>query len=125
MKNKKIVLGSLEDTEKLAKNLAAYLKEKKPEPIVFNLNGDLGSGKTTFTRFFVEALTGYQDVHSPTFTLMNIYPENIYNYFPQYLELGYVQNSQDTTYNDLQPIQLGFKQFPQIAIELCVFTNEG
>lgn len=56
---------------------------------------------------------------------MYIYPENIYNYFPHYVELGYVQNNKDTTYNDLQPIQLGFKQFPQIAIDLCVFTNEG
>lgn len=56
---------------------------------------------------------------------MYIYPENIYNYFPHYVELGYVQNNDDTTYNDLQSIQLGFKQFPQIAIDLCVFTNEG
>lgn len=56
---------------------------------------------------------------------MYVYPENIYNYFPHYVELGYAQNSQDTTYNDLQPIRLGHKQFPQIAIDLCVFTNEG
>ena len=56
---------------------------------------------------------------------MYIYPENTHNYFPQYYELGYVQNNTDTTYNDLQPIQLGYKQFPQIAIDLCVFTNEG
>jgi len=56
---------------------------------------------------------------------MYIYPVNDHNYFPHYVELGYVQNNQDTTYNDLQPIQLGFKQFPQIAIDQCVFQKEG
>lgn len=56
---------------------------------------------------------------------MYIYPENSHNYYPQYKELGYVQNDQDLTYNDLQPIQMGFNQFPRIDIDLCVFTNEG
>ena len=38
--------------------------------------GDLGSGKTTFTRGFIEALPGGEnaEVSSPSFTLCNNYP---------------------------------------------------
>ncbi len=39
------------------------------------LLGDLGAGKTTFTRGFVQALPGSQDaeVSSPSFNIMNLY----------------------------------------------------
>jgi len=40
------------------------------------LRGALGSGKTTFTRFLVEALPGGDkaEIASPSFTLCNVYP---------------------------------------------------
>ena len=40
------------------------------------LRGELGSGKTTLTRFLVEALPGGDraEVSSPSFTLCNVYP---------------------------------------------------
>ena len=37
------------------------------------LNGDLGAGKTTFTKALCKALGIKENVTSPTFTLMNIY----------------------------------------------------
>ena len=38
------------------------------------LEGNLGSGKTTFTKFLVKALGGDEnEVNSPTFTIMNEY----------------------------------------------------
>ena len=80
------------------------------------------SGQVTFT---VDTVISNDCSINEEIDEMYIYPENIYNYFPHYIELGYEQNNVDTTYNDLQPIQLGFKQFPQIAIDMCVFTNEG
>ena len=42
-------------------------------PMVILLTGEMGAGKTTFTSHLVAAL-GSQDVHSPTFTLINEYP---------------------------------------------------
>ena len=40
------------------------------------LHGELGSGKTTLTRFLVEALPGGDraEISSPSFTLCNVYP---------------------------------------------------
>ena len=37
------------------------------------LNGDLGAGKTTFTKGLAKALGVTEEVTSPTFTIMNVY----------------------------------------------------
>ncbi|OGX07363.1 MAG: tRNA (adenosine(37)-N6)-threonylcarbamoyltransferase complex ATPase subunit type 1 TsaE [Omnitrophica WOR_2 bacterium GWA2_47_8] len=58
------------ETLKQAESLSKLLK---PGDIVC-LFGDLGSGKTTFTKGVAEALkVKKEDVNSPTFTLLNIY----------------------------------------------------
>lgn len=57
---------------------------------------------------------------------MYIYPDNIYNYFPHWVDINMNPKSDvDAVYNQLQPIQLGYKQFPQLASDLCVFAKEG
>lgn len=61
---------SAEDTQKLAAEFAKSLKGGE----FISLIGDLGAGKTTFTRGLVEALGGTVRVKSPTFTVMNEYP---------------------------------------------------
>ena len=60
---------SLEQTEKLAEHLAKTLRPGT----VLALNGDLGTGKTTFVRFLARACS-IGNVHSPTFNILNIYP---------------------------------------------------
>ncbi len=37
------------------------------------LNGEMGAGKTTFVKYFIDALTGYSGVTSPTFSIINEY----------------------------------------------------
>lgn len=64
-----IITKSLDETKKLAIKLAHKLKPKD----VVALYGDLGSGKTTFTRFLVEALNINVRVQSPTFVLLRKY----------------------------------------------------
>lgn len=47
------------------------------------LYGDLGMGKTTFARGLIQSLSGAEDVVSPTFTLVQMYPVDnttIYHY---------------------------------------------
>jgi tRNA threonylcarbamoyladenosine biosynthesis protein TsaE len=62
---------SPEETEFLGRDMAQYLSP----PAVVLLTGSLGAGKTTFTRGIARGL-GLEDpslVHSPSFTLVNIY----------------------------------------------------
>ena len=65
----KTEIDSLKQTEELA---SVFAKIVKP-PMVILLNGDLGSGKTTFVKSVVKALGCDDLVTSPTFTLLNTY----------------------------------------------------
>ena len=77
IRNDKIDLSSEKKTEELANKL---LKKLKPGNIVF-LYGEMGVGKTTFIRYFIN---GFQkknklqltEVTSPTFNLLNEYQIN-------------------------------------------------
>ncbi|MDR1452492.1 MAG: tRNA (adenosine(37)-N6)-threonylcarbamoyltransferase complex ATPase subunit type 1 TsaE [Candidatus Margulisbacteria bacterium] len=64
-----VIVNSLTETDILAQKLAAALRAGS----VLALNGELGSGKTTFTRALVKALGNTAPVASPTFTILNIY----------------------------------------------------
>lgn len=63
------ISNSLEDTFLLAAHIA---KQCNGGEIIL-LNGDLGAGKTTFTKGFAKALGITNAVTSPTFTLMKTY----------------------------------------------------
>jgi N-acetylmuramate 1-kinase len=66
-----IDLPDIRSTERLAQELS---KELSADTLL-TLTGDLGSGKTTFARALIRALTGDPEleVPSPTFTLMQLY----------------------------------------------------
>ncbi|AEA33450.1 tRNA (adenosine(37)-N6)-threonylcarbamoyltransferase complex ATPase subunit type 1 TsaE [Hippea maritima] len=78
--NKSYVSKSENETKKIAKEIVKNLISNKKRCVVF-LKGDLGSGKTTFVRFALEAL-GLKDDEfegSPSFTLVNEYKEGIFH----------------------------------------------
>lgn len=79
-KNETYIVRSETDTLKLGEKIAA----RWTPPVTVLLRGDLGAGKTVLTRGFSSGI-GLEDlslVHSPTFSLINIYETprgNIYH----------------------------------------------
>ncbi len=66
----RVVTASADETEELGRRLGAQVTGRA----VFLLEGELGAGKTVFTRGLVTGLGGNpDDVSSPTFTLVNRY----------------------------------------------------
>ena len=92
-------LKSLEDTQKFAKNISKIISVGD---IIF-LYGDIGVGKTTFVRFFVNHLESknkinISDVLSPTFNI--VYDYDVGNLKILHYDLYRLEN-----YNDI--LQLG------------------
>ncbi|MFC6333652.1 tRNA (adenosine(37)-N6)-threonylcarbamoyltransferase complex ATPase subunit type 1 TsaE [Paenibacillus septentrionalis] len=71
MHNKKLVLqaASLSETEQLA----AWLGKQAWAGMVMALDGDLGAGKTTFSKALAASLGVKEIVSSPTFTIIKEY----------------------------------------------------
>ena len=60
------IVHSIEETHNIAKQIADKLEGGE----IILLNGDLGAGKTTFTKGIAKALGIDEVVTSPTFTFM-------------------------------------------------------
>ena len=69
MEGVEFLVDSLEGTERAAR----WLAERLVAGAVVCLSGELGAGKTTFTRSLVAALGSEARVSSPTFTLVHEY----------------------------------------------------
>ena len=77
IKNSKIDISSEDSTKELAKNLTYYLNGGE---IIF-LYGEMGVGKTTFVKYFINQFQennnlSITEVTSPTFNLLNEYQLN-------------------------------------------------
>lgn len=64
-----IIMKSVEDTERFAMTLANLLEAQD----TITLEGDLGAGKTTFTKALAKGLGVKRTVNSPTFTIIKQY----------------------------------------------------
>ena len=64
-------------TANIAKRLASLVR---PPCIIF-LQGEIGAGKTTFSRNFINSLGYTGIVNSPTYNLVHIYPLQKYTIY--------------------------------------------
>ncbi|WP_442597628.1 tRNA (adenosine(37)-N6)-threonylcarbamoyltransferase complex ATPase subunit type 1 TsaE [Neobacillus sp. D3-1R] len=71
--NFQYISKSAEETKVFAQSLAKLLKPGD----VIALEGDLGAGKTTFTKGLAEGLGIKRNVNSPTFTIIKEYQGNL------------------------------------------------
>ncbi|MCM1323147.1 MAG: tRNA (adenosine(37)-N6)-threonylcarbamoyltransferase complex ATPase subunit type 1 TsaE [Acetobacter sp.] len=77
--SRNFICNSENDTKLLATSIAKIAQKGD----IFALFGTLGVGKSTFSRYFIQYLSGIQDVPSPTFTLVQMYETqnfDIYHY---------------------------------------------
>lgn len=59
--------------EAQTRKLGAVLAEYRPDTALIHLSGDLGAGKTTLSRGFIQACGHHGQVKSPTYTLIESY----------------------------------------------------
>lgn len=73
----KLIIKNLKEVEVFAKKFSKLLVGGE----VVLLSGDLGAGKTTFTKYVLKALGVKDEVTSPTFTIMKEYLTKKFNIY--------------------------------------------
>jgi tRNA threonylcarbamoyladenosine biosynthesis protein TsaE len=66
---KEIIIENIEEM----KNFAKKVSQEVFPGFILCLEGDLGAGKTTFTKYMGEGMGFTDNINSPTFTIMKIY----------------------------------------------------
>ena len=97
MLGKKILSSATtEETEQIGRALAEELLQSGKKSAFIALYGDLGVGKTAFTRGFVSAICPAARVKSPTYTVVNEYRGGILPVF--HFDMYRIEN-EDQLYN--------------------------
>lgn len=84
-----IIVRNLNETKVLAKKFAKLLRGGE----VILLSGDLGAGKTTFTRCVLKSLGVKDEITSPTFTIMREYTTKKFNIY--HFDMYRISNSDE------------------------------
>ena len=103
-------INSPKETGDLAKAIAKLIKRN----LIICLEGNLGAGKTLFTKNFCTALNVKEQVTSPTFNLMNVYEgdKRVYHFDLYRLE------SEEDLY------EIGFYEYADVSDEEGVVLIE-
>jgi len=75
-KSNSFISNSETETKKIARKI--FERQKGKKPIIFALQGELGSGKTQFAKGLGQALKIKDNIVSPTFTIIREYPFNLH-----------------------------------------------
>lgn len=96
--NKEIITKNQEETWAVAAEIAAGLQGGE----ILALSGNLGGGKTTFTKGLAEALKVEETITSPTFVMLKVYPATLSN--NQKIELVHIDAYRVESIDDIKSV---------------------
>ncbi|NQD66395.1 tRNA (adenosine(37)-N6)-threonylcarbamoyltransferase complex ATPase subunit type 1 TsaE [Bacillus haikouensis] len=118
-----IMTNTPEETGEFAERLARYLEAGD----VITLEGDLGAGKTTFTKGLAKGLGVKKTVNSPTFTIikeykgrMPFYHMDVYRLDDSFEDLGFDEYFEGEGVTVVEWAHLIEDQLPQELLSLSI-----
>ena len=111
----KKIINSAAECELLGFNISKKLKSGH----VISLEGDLGSGKTTFVKGILKGLNYKYDVTSPTFTLINEYHADLKVIHIDFYREGNIERWREIGIDEITPIITEFSEKKTINLERC------
>ena len=120
------ITNSAEETGVFAEKLAHYLQPGD----VLTLEGDLGAGKTTFTKGLAKGLDITRNVNSPTFTIikeyrgrMPLYHMDVYRLDDSFEDLGFDEYFEGEGVTVVEWAHLIQDQLPEGLLSLSIFRE--
>jgi tRNA threonylcarbamoyladenosine biosynthesis protein TsaE len=127
MNQYKFHTNSAEDTAQLAEKLAKLLKSGD----VIALEGDLGAGKTTFTKGLAKGLEINRTVNSPTFTIIKeyhgrlpLYHMDVYRVESAFEDLGFDEYFEGDGVTVVEWAHLIEEQLPAERLTILLYHEE-
>ncbi|MGG1631781.1 tRNA (adenosine(37)-N6)-threonylcarbamoyltransferase complex ATPase subunit type 1 TsaE [Rossellomorea sp. NRS-1567] len=121
-----IITTSPEETGQFAEKLAAHLKPGA----VLTLEGDLGAGKTTFTKGLAKGLGVTKTVNSPTFTIIKeyrgrlpLYHMDVYRLDDSFEDLGFDEYFEGEGVTVVEWAHLIQDQLPEELLSLSIYRE--
>ncbi|WP_374055460.1 tRNA (adenosine(37)-N6)-threonylcarbamoyltransferase complex ATPase subunit type 1 TsaE [Rossellomorea sp. FM04394] len=126
MNQYELITTSPEETGAFAEKLATYLQPGD----VLTLEGDLGAGKTTFTKGLAKGLGISKTVNSPTFTIIKeyrgrlpLYHMDVYRLDDSFEDLGFDEYFEGEGVTVVEWAHLIQDQLPKALLGLSIFRE--
>jgi tRNA threonylcarbamoyladenosine biosynthesis protein TsaE len=126
MKQYEIITRSSEETMEFAAKLAEKLQKKD----VITLEGDLGAGKTTFTKGLAKGLGIQRNVNSPTFTIIKeyqgrlpLYHMDVYRLEDTFEDLGFDEYFEGNGVTVVEWAHLIKEQLPPELLNIRIYHH--